>query len=262
MTEYLRRIAKRSIAVHGLYKLARDFSSLPKSKLTKIEQLAALIKCLPNTMVTMPRLCDVYDMVVELNRSAVPGDIVECGVWNGGCMALMMIANRRHRGPQRLFHLFDSFQGLPQPSKKDVDVMGNYLRDHEADTLDGGSGELSAIGACVGLGQREVEAYLVDQLELPGRDMVFHVGWFQETVPVAKIDRIALLRLDGDWYESTKICIEGFYSKVVSGGYVVIDDYGTFAGCRQAIHEFLDSNGLKPTLRMSDNGCAYFRKDS
>jgi hypothetical protein len=88
---------------------------------------------------------------------------------------------------------------------------------------------------------------------LPADLFVFHEGWFQDTIPKVVMGPIALLRLDGDLYESTKVCLEGLYPKVSKGGWVIVDDYA-LTGCRKAVHEYLDRIGLSPKIIPVEGG--------
>ena len=90
----------------------------------------------------------------------------------------------------------------------------------------------------------------------------FHTGWFQDTVPTqaAKIGPIAVLRLDGDWYASTKVCLDHMYDQVSDGGFIIIDDYGTYDGCRLAVDEFFSSRQSHPFLNRVDASCYYLIK--
>ena len=99
-------------------------------------------------------------------------------------------------------------------------------------------------------------------LGIDRRQVVIHKGWFQETIPVAapSIGPLAVLRIDGDWYESTRVCLAGLYDNVVDGGFVIIDDYGTFVGCAKAVDEFLHDRGLTVELVAIDGEGVYFRK--
>jgi hypothetical protein len=92
----------------------------------------------------------------------------------------------------------------------------------------------------------------------------FKKGWFQHTLPAASstMEPIALLRIDGDWYASTKVCLEHLYDRVTPGGYVVIDDYGYFPGCRRAVDEFLQEQGITVTIHWIDAEGVYFLKPS
>jgi O-methyltransferase len=213
-------------------------------------------------MLPMARLFDAYEAVTTINQEMLPGDVVECGVWNGGCVGLMAIYHTNHAGPRRRFHLFDSFQGLPQPSSFDKEVIVDFEVRHPGVRLHDADPELNPIGACAGISQADVEKFLVERLELARDNFVFHIGWFQETVPRSAnaIERIALLRIDGDRYDSTKACLDVLYDKVVPNGFVIIDDYGTFSGCRKAVDEFLARTGIKPQIHKSDQDCIYFRK--
>jgi hypothetical protein len=208
-------------------------------------------------------LSQVYEAVRTLNTERLEGDLVECGVWSGGCVGLMALANTRFPGPDRRLHLFDSFRGLPQPSSRDEDVAPNFRagQPHLAHTVDD-TESLVATDLCVGDSRRTVEAFLTDRLGVSRDRLVFHEGWFQDTVPKASktIGPIALLRLDGDWYDSTMVCLKGLFPNVVEGGFVIIDDYGTYSGCRLAVHDYLREIGLTAELEAAGGDCVYFRK--
>jgi O-methyltransferase len=254
---------KRSKWAHSLYKLARDYRQVPSSRWFRGPQMYAVVRALPNTMLPMPRLFDAYDAIRVVDAEGIPGDVVECGVWNGGCVGVMALAHE-HGKPAtgRTFHLFDSFEGLPQPTEKDVDVVNDFrAQNPDAEIKESGADNLVAIGACAGDNKPAVEKFLVGTLGIDRDWLNFHVGWFQDTVPNSQaIGQIAVLRLDGDWYDSTKVCLEGFYDRVVENGFIIIDDYGCFAGCRDAVDEFMAARGLKPEMTYSDHHCVYFRK--
>ncbi|MEH2510507.1 O-methyltransferase [Nitrobacteraceae bacterium AZCC 1564] len=258
----LRALVKKSLLLHRSYKMLRDARNIPAKKLFRPAQIQAVYKVLPNTMLPMPRLFDAYEAVTSINSEGLAGDIVECGVWNGGCVGLMAIANSNHPGPHRRFHLFDSFEGLPQPSSHDKEVIVDFEARHPGVQMRDDDPELIPIGACAGISQPAVENFLVKKLGLAKESFVFHVGWFQDTVPrsLSAIDQIALLRIDGDWYDSTKVCLETLYDRVVRDGFIIIDDYGTFSGCRKAVDEFFSKAGIAPLIRQSDQDCIYFRK--
>jgi O-methyltransferase len=187
-----------------------------------------------NTMVSYPKLVSLWHQVRHLDRAGIPGCLVECGTWRGGSSAMMALAHRAHGEPTRRIHLFDSFQGLPEPDReRDGEKAIEYARGNA-------SGKLSSIGKCVG----QLEENRRVMLEVAGHPETlteFHEGWFQETVPrdAAKVGPIALLRLDGDWYESTRICLEHLLPLVVPGGFLIIDDFGEWVGCRVAVQEWL-----------------------
>jgi hypothetical protein len=214
-------------------------------------------------MLSAGRLMNAYDCMETVEREQVDGAVAECGVWAGGAIGLMASVNKRHGNPHRVFHLFDSFEGLPQPSVHDVEVVAAFRDDHPELAPDDGSdpAALVAIGACASP-LEQVRELFDDVLEIDPRQVVIHQGWFQDTIAAAAetIGPLAILRIDGDWYESTKVCLEGLYDSVVDGGFVIIDDYGYFSGCRKAVDEFFEARGIAPHLVDIDGEGVYLRK--
>ena len=256
-------VAKKSKFIHSLYKFTRDQKSIPPERWSRVPEVLDVFRVLPNTMLPMRRLFDTYDAVRAVNSEDIAGDVVECGVWNGGCIGLMALAHGRTGGAiPRRFHLFDSFEGLPPPSPEDAEMAAVFMAKHpDLHLNDGAPAQLIAFGACAGENQEEVERFLTRTLKIDHGLLEFHVGWFQDTVPAAReIGRIAILRLDGDWHESTRVCIEGLYDRVSPRGFVIIDDYGTFSGCRKAIDDFFTARGIRPDIHRTDADCIYFRK--
>jgi O-methyltransferase len=260
----LKTVLKKSGTVHSAYKLIRDAGSVPTKKWLRLDQMSMVFKVLPNTMLPMRRLFDALEAINTINQEDIAGDVVECGVWNGGCVGLMALANSTASGRKRTFHLFDSFEGLPQPSAHDIDVIASFKAKHPELGLQGESqgSRLQPIGSCVGNSHPLVEEFLVQCLGINRKDLTFHVGWFQDTIPRSgnTIRDIALLRIDGDWYDSTKTCLEGLYDQVVKDGFIIIDDYGTFSGCREATDEFFGKRDIKYDASYSDSCCMFFRK--
>ena len=186
------------------------------------------------TLTSYERLVTLWRQVRYLDRARILGCLVECGTWRGGSVGMMALAHLAGGRPLRDLHLFDSFEGLPEPDQeKDGDAAIDYAAGRA-------SGKLASIGQCVAP-LEDNRRLLGEIIGYPVSLTHYHVGWFQDTVPrdAPEIGPIALLRLDGDWYESTKICLEELALKVSSGGMVVIDDYGKWPGCRQAVDEYL-----------------------
>lgn len=188
-----------------------------------------------HTMTSFERLATLWQQVRYLDRYAIPGSFVECGTWRGGSVGMMALAHvHGGRPPSRSLHLFDSFEGLPEP-RADVDGP-------EASVFAGGNanGRSQSIRQCVG-SLEDNRTLLTEALGYPARLVHYHVGWFADVLPrdAGAVGPIALLRLDGDWYDSTRVCLERLYEAVVPGGIVIIDDYGHWPGCRQAVDEFL-----------------------
>jgi O-methyltransferase len=193
-------------------------------------------------------LLATYDLARNVIERGVPGDFVECGVFGGAQCAVMARAIMNdHWGaqgeklprsgfPRRRVHLFDSFQGVPQSGPHDQEW------NHEP-----------GISIC-SLGS--VKAHMAEW-GIPEELLVYHGGWFMDTIPDATtgfpdfkdpLDKVALLRLDGDLYESTKVCTEHLYPLVSPGGWIIVDDFA-LSGARKA---YLESVG--------DTGPAYFKK--
>lgn len=169
----------------------------------------------------------------------IQGDVVECGVFAGGQVIAM------HRGLQsaaalRSMHLFDSFQGIPHAGPHDTDNIDGTLFSHGQD----GALVTSGISSC---SEEAVRSHLT-RCGVPLSETHFWPGWFQDTVPKAmhEIEKIALLRLDGDLYESTRACWP-LLEKVEAGGIVIVDDYA-LAGCRKAILEYLALHDFHPEI--------------
>ena len=219
-----------------------------------LPRAAAMFRAKRYTMTTPIRCRRLWDSCKQVLDQKVPGSFVECGVWKGGSSAIMALAIR-NSGQERHLHLFDSFEGLPEPTEKD----GEYA----TTTYSGGrsGGKLATINQCQA-GLDEVRHLILDQIRVPEKLAHFHVGWFQNTVPVdaGKLGPIALLRLDGDWYDSTKICLEHLYPLLSPGGILVLDDYNCWEGCRKATDEYRNKNKINCPIHQVDDEAVYWVK--
>lgn len=173
-----------------------------------------------------------YDITKEVK---LDGAIVECGVAAGSNFAQMVKASI-DSGISRKYYGFDSFQGIPFGIKEKDKVQAGLGE------IDNMNGQLVSTGVTV-----HDKVGVIENLTKWGvfNDNVNLIdGWFQDTLPLNDIDKIAVLRLDGDLYESTKVCLEHLYSKVQKGGLVIIDDY-ELEGCKLAVHEFIKGKRIK-----------------
>lgn len=206
----------------------------------------------PYTMVNRFKLRNIWQLANAVENMGLRGAFVECGVWRGGASALMAYA-AKVSGSSRLTWLFDSFEGLPEPSARDGRAAREYAHDRAG-------GELASIGECVA-SENDV-GEIMSTLGIPPSSVRIIKGWFQDTLPrsAAEIGPIALLRLDGDWYESTRLCLEVLFDSVEPGGYVVLDDYDFWQGSRAAVEEFFSERGLHPDLKRIFRGGRYFAK--
>ena len=197
------------------------------------------------TMVGWKRLTHLERSAAEVVRSAIRGDLVEAGVWRGGASILMRAVLKALGDRARRVWLFDSFDGLPRPDSK------VYPAD-QADTL-------ANFNAYLGVSLERVQANF-ERYGLLDEQVRFVKGWFKDTIPNAPVEEIALLRADGDMYESTMQILEGLYPKVVPGGFVIIDDYGALENCRQAVHDFRSRHGISEEIQRIDWTGAFWRR--
>jgi len=219
------------------------------------------------TMLSKRRLVTLYQQVAYCEEFNVPGALVECGVWKGGAVGIMAQANLRRGKMRRTLHLFDAFQDICEP---DASVDGERAlgvvreltgtTEHEKGRLQPVTGLYDSFGGPGTL--KECRELLEGSIGYPEALISYHVGWFQETLPAVHegLGPIAVLRLDGNWYESTRVCLEYLFDKVATGGIVVIDDYGTYDGCKRAVDEFMAARKIQAYLGSVDGDCRYFVK--
>jgi O-methyltransferase len=197
------------------------------------------------TMVGLRRLDNLQACIERLVAEDVPGDLIETGVWRGGASIFMRGALEAYGDRERTVWVADSFQGLPKPDAQ------MYPRD-EGDPL-WRSRELAVPVEEV---QRNFERFglLDDRVR-------FLAGWFRDTLPNAPVERLSLIRLDGDMYESTAVALESLYPKLSPGGFVIVDDYGV-PGARAATDDFRGERGIEEPLERIDWVGAFWRKSN
>ncbi len=196
-----------------------------------------------HTMAGLKRLRSLAIAVRTVIEEGVPGDLIETGAWRGGCSILMAGALKAYAEQGRKVWVADSFCGLPPPDDADAPDQGD--RHHTMTGLAVSLDDVRENFAAYGLLDGNVE---------------FLQGWFKDTLPAAAIDSLAVMRLDGDMYGSTKQALEALYPKLAPGGYVIIDDYGNWAPCRQAVDEFRTNNQIDDEIVEVDWTCVYWRK--
>ena len=192
------------------------------------------------SMVERQRLDNLRQCIETALAEDIPGDVMECGVWRGGACAFAKAVLTAH-GSDRTVWLADSFEGLPPPA-------------HEADTVDLQTRKYPMLA----ISQDRVQA-LFERFGLMDDRVRFLRGWFSETLPSAPVDRLAVLRLDGDYYESTIVALEALYPKVSPGGFVIIDDYGVLEPARRATDEFRSAQGITADLVDIDGAGVFWR---
>lgn len=194
------------------------------------------------TMIGLKRLNNIHFCIREILKYQIPGDFIETGVWRGGATIFMRGALEAYGDKSRLVWVADSFEGLPKRVPKNtkeiqVDIDPKNLL---AVSLD------------------EVK-YNFSQFNLLDDRVKFLKGWFKDTLPVAPISQLSLLRLDGDHYESTMDALENLYPKLSPGGFIIIDDFSLEA-CRNAVNEYREKHGITESINKIDWTGVYWQK--
>jgi O-methyltransferase len=188
------------------------------------------------TMAGLRRLDNLQWCVTDVLRRGVPGDLIETGAWRGGATILMRAVLKAYGDPDRQVWVADSFQGLPKP-------------DPERWPADAGDEHWTWEQLAVPI--EEVRDNFARYGLLDER-VRFLAGWFEDTLPAAPIERLAVLRLDGDMYGSTMQALEALYPKLSPGGYVIVDDYGAIAQCKEAVTDYRAANGITEPMEWVD----------
>ncbi len=197
-----------------------------------------------HTMIGLERLDNIQYCVESVLKDGVPGDLMETGVWKGGATIFMRALLKAYDVNNRTVWVADSFEGLPEP---DLDI---YPRDKGLD-----------------LYKFEYLAVPIDEVkdnfsryDLLDDQVRFIKGWFRDSLPNAPVSRLAVLRLDGDLYESTMNALESLYPKLSRGGYLIVDDYGAIEACREAVHDYRKENSINDEIVRVDWTGIYWRK--
>jgi hypothetical protein len=200
------------------------------------------------TMTGNDKLFALIQAVRYVVRHEIPGDVVECGVWRGGSMQAAARALIACGDTTRDLHLFDTFEGMPPPSDKDVRHDGRSADELLAAAQ---SREGSKVWAMASL---EDVRDGFSKVPYPGEQVHYVPGKVEDTIPGAAPEHIAILRLDTDWYESTRHELEHLYPRLAPGGVLILDDYGYWEGARQAVDEFLEQTGERLLLTRMASG--------
>lgn len=188
----------------------------------------------PYTMTSVERCYHLIQAVRYLESNRIAGDIVECGVWRGGSMMLAAQTLMELGSAERSIYLYDTFDGMPPPGHADVHPSGKAASAVlAADLPEKETSHVWAIAA------EETVRRNLQRTGYPEDRLHFVRGRVEKTIPGVVPERIALLRLDTDWYESTAHELRHLYPRVSPGGVVIIDDYGWWKGARKAVDEFV-----------------------
>ena len=197
-----------------------------------------------HTMIGAQRLRNLRDLTEIVLQEGIPGDFIETGVWRGGACIMFRAVLKAYAETARRVFVADSFEGLPKPNA-------------EAYPADAGDKHHQFPQLAISLENVQANFSKYGLLD----DQVFFLkGWFKDTLPGAPISKLAILRLDGDMYESTMDALRNLYDKVSPGGFVIVDDYNAVPACKRAIHDFrAERNIFDPLIGIDQDG-VYWRK--
>lgn len=197
-----------------------------------------------HSMIGRKRMLHLQRAAEFVIANRIPGDFIETGVWRGGACILMRAVLKAHAVTDRRVWAADSFQGLPPPDPDRFPV-------DRGDTLH----SIRALAVAQETVRENFSRYgLLDD------QVAFLAGWFRDTLPNAPIERLAILRLDGDLYESTHQALTALYDKVSVGGFVIADDYGAYPSCRAAIEDFRKARASTETIYDIDGSGVYWQR--
>lgn len=201
------------------------------------------------TMLNWIKLYNTYNAVRYAAHNRLPGAIVECGVYRGGCVGMMLETLVLHNDTARDVYVYDTFDGMPQPGPEDINVNKGFTAQSAYDdkTSDGRK------WLCVPL--EDVRA-VAKMSGYPMDKVHFVKGRVEETIPGIMPDTISVLRLDTDWYASTKHEMEHLYPKLIKGGVLIVDDYGTWSGSGKAVDEYLKARNIPFYFTFDESGSA------
>ncbi|HTR47748.1 MAG TPA: TylF/MycF/NovP-related O-methyltransferase [Verrucomicrobiae bacterium] len=206
------------------------------------DELDIVRKARPWTMTGVERLYALIQAVRYVSASAIPGAIVECGVWKGGSMVAIASTLLGLGDVARDLYLFDTFTGMPEPAQQDADFSGR-----QAARILVEDESMRCAGAPLDTVQR-----VLYETGYPKERIHFVPGRVEETIPSQAPEGISLLRLDTDWYESTAHELTHLFPRLSRGGPIIIDDYGHWKGCRQACDEYFAQNRIPILLNRID----------
>ena len=196
-----------------------------------------------HTMIGRRRLDHLHRCLDTVLAERIPGDLLEAGVWRGGACVFMRAHLAAHGITDRAVWVADSFQGLPPPA---------CAEDRDYDLS-------AAKQPILAIDQARVQA-LFQRYGLLDQQVRFLPGWFRDSLPAAPVEALALLRLDGDLYESTMDTLEALYDRVSPGGFVVVDDYGDLPPCKLAVDRFRAARGIAAPMETIDRSGVMWRK--
>ena len=202
----------------------------------------------PYTATSLERVNALLQSVVYITENNIDGEIVECGVWKGGsCMAVAIKLMELEQKTREIW-LYDTFEGMTEPTNHDIEIETGKKGKELLDGIDKNTDKYNMWAYA----PKEVVINNMKKTCYPTDNIKYIAGNVEKTLKERKPKKIALLRLDTDWYESTKAELEELYPHVENGGIIIIDDYGHFEGAKRAVDEYFEKEDNKPLLNRID----------
>ncbi|MEP7109695.1 MAG: TylF/MycF family methyltransferase [Ferruginibacter sp.] len=197
------------------------------------------------SMIGFKRMDNIEFCVNDTIKNNVPGDLIETGVWRGGSVIFMKALLKVAGITDKIVWVADSFEGLPRPDE------GKYAADKDDDH--------HSFSNILAVSEEQVR-YNFEKYDLLDDKVKFLKGWFKDTLPVAPIEKLSVLRLDGDMYESTINALDNLYPKLSKGGYIIIDDFGMVPGCKTAVLDYRKQYNIIEEMIDIDGAGVYWKK--
>jgi hypothetical protein len=239
----LRLLGPHMQIVHPSNKNFFDYSRMSKDEIRACRMRGGDWPPRAHTMIGMVRLDNLQLCVETVLREGIAGDFLETGVWRGGASIFVKGILTAHADRTRRVWLADSFRGLPPPNAEKYPADRGWTLNKQPE---------------LAVSREAVEAHFRAYGLLDER-VRFLEGWFKDTLPNAPIERLAVLRLDGDLYESTIQALDAMYAKLSPGGFLIVDDY-SLAPCRAAITDFRRQHAIDEPILAIDEAAVYWRK--
>lgn len=243
MKRMIRSAAERLKVKERLYSLGYGVYALDNYE---SDFLALQALCQPFTMTSIERLYAVHQAVNYIIDHDIPGDFVECGVWRGGASMMTALSLKARGVTDRRLYLYDTFAGMTEPE----DVDASYMGEDAAETWR--KSERDGYNAWC-YGALDDVRQNMGRTGYPESNITYVEGPVEETIPGTIPDQIALLRLDTDWYSSTRHELEHLYPLLSPLGVLILDDYGYWVGARKAVDEYVAEHGIPLLLTRSDH---------
>jgi O-methyltransferase len=229
-------VGKALAALSGSSEIAPDFEQ---------DFLAIRERAKKFTMTSPERQYALYKATQYVVANAIQGDVVECGVWRGGSSMIVALALQHFGSTEKTLYLYDTFGGMSEPTTEDVDLQGTPSAERWR------SEQKNGFNAWDYAPFEDVQRNMAST-HYPQHKIVYVRGKVEDTIPATLPASIALLRLDTDWYESTRHELDHLFPLLVPGGVLLIDDYGHWAGAKKAVDEYLEKHKIKMYLNRID----------